>query len=88
MHDFPLYCLVCVQGTSGEETERIMGILSQVHDLETTEEDISDQDQVIPHTDTSFENGKEKRESHFQDYEYDGRGGCNPDWERGSNSED
>ena len=36
-----------LQGTSGEETERIMGILSQVHDLETTEEDISDQDQVV-----------------------------------------
>ncbi|KAK7113677.1 hypothetical protein V1264_012925 [Littorina saxatilis] len=35
------------QGTSSEETERIIGILSQVHDLETTEEDISDQDQSL-----------------------------------------
>lgn len=55
-----------------------MGILSQVHDLETTEEDISDQDQVIPHRLYS-ENCRGEGRSHCQCLSYDVR--------RGSHSE-
>nr|KAG5704899.1 hypothetical protein BaRGS_003882 [Batillaria attramentaria] len=35
------------QGTSGEETQRVLSIMSQIHDLGTSEEDISDQDQSL-----------------------------------------
>ena len=40
-------CVLTVQGTSHEEVEAVLSVLSQIHTGIADEEDISDQDQVI-----------------------------------------